>query len=116
MAYGSIGRPSNSMETHILRDLKKTLRTDVLNLVALLRNHLDFGIPPNLGEMEIIFQFLSSELFSATILFSFYGQSQYKDVFRMMARFHDEIMEQEELLGQINRTVFSSEEMKLKMF
>ena len=38
------GGPYNSTDLHISVDTKKTLRMDVLNLIAILRNHFDCGI------------------------------------------------------------------------
>ena len=35
------GPPNNASEKHTLGDSKKTLRTDILNLISILRDHLD---------------------------------------------------------------------------
>ncbi|CAG8626613.1 6912_t:CDS:10, partial [Ambispora gerdemannii] len=52
-------------------------------------------------------RFLSSELATALIPFSFHGRNQYKALLRMMAIFHDEITKQE-LMGEIERSVLRS--------
>ncbi|CAG8581905.1 16463_t:CDS:2 [Dentiscutata erythropus] len=44
----------------------------------------------------------------ALIPFSFNGRNQYKALLRMMAIFHDEITKQEELMGEIERSVLRS--------
>lgn len=54
-------------------------------------------------------RFLSVELATASIPFSFHGRHQYKAVLRMMAIFHNEITKQEELMGEINKSVIRSE-------
>ena len=38
------GGPCNATDTHTLGDTKKTLRMDVLNLIAILRNHFDCSV------------------------------------------------------------------------
>ena len=38
------GPPCNATEKHIMGDAKKTMRTDILNLITVLRNHLDCSI------------------------------------------------------------------------
>ena len=38
------GPPWNPVLSHIVGDTKKSLKTDMFNLIALLRNHLDCGI------------------------------------------------------------------------
>src|SRR4051794_37449598 len=81
-------------------------------------------------------RFLSSELATALVPFSFHGRNQYKAVLRMMAIFHvcvsydlcsylfsqntysvflqDEITKQEELMGEIDRTVLRSKGTKVR--
>lgn len=39
-----VGPPCNATDKHIMGDSKKTMRTDILNLIAVLRNHLDCRI------------------------------------------------------------------------
>jgi len=38
------GPSDNASDNHIMNDAKKALRTDLLNLVAILRNHLDCDV------------------------------------------------------------------------
>ncbi|CAG8599562.1 11250_t:CDS:2 [Paraglomus brasilianum] len=56
-------------------------------------------------------RFLSAELATALIPFSFNGRHQYKAIFRMMAIFHDELSKQEEL---INGSVLRSKEVTVR--
>jgi len=102
---------------------------DVLNSIGVLRNHLYcdiklatkikvfctrvIGTRMTLYSLNMLTdgQFLSAELATASIHFSFYGRHQYKAVLRMMAIFHDEITKQEELMGKINGSVLQSKEM-----
>ncbi|PKY59857.1 hypothetical protein RhiirA4_412558 [Rhizophagus irregularis] len=99
---------------------------DVLNLIAILRNHFDCGIElatkikvfctQVIGTRMTLYalsmlpdgRFISSELATATVPFSFHGRNQFKAIFRMMAIFHNEITKQEELMGEIDRVVLRS--------
>ncbi|CAG8800602.1 13518_t:CDS:2, partial [Gigaspora margarita] len=54
-------------------------------------------------------RFLLVELATASIPFSFHGRYQYKAVLQIMAIFHNEIMKQKELLGEINKSIIQSE-------
>ncbi|CAI2184250.1 12342_t:CDS:1, partial [Funneliformis geosporum] len=38
------GPPLNATEKHTMGDAKKTMHTDILNLIAVLRNHLDCSL------------------------------------------------------------------------
>ncbi|CAG8641747.1 10104_t:CDS:10, partial [Ambispora leptoticha] len=121
------GPPDNAPNKHVLGDSKKTFRTDILNLIAILREHLDCDI--NLATRIKVFstlsinsrltlyslnilpdgRFLSCELATAVIPFSFSGRHQYKSVLRMMSIFHDELIKQDELLEEINGSILRSE-------
>ncbi|CAG8574894.1 4157_t:CDS:2, partial [Paraglomus occultum] len=50
-------------------------------------------------------RFLSAELASASIPFSYHGRHHYKAILRMMAIFNDEMTKQEKLMRRINRSV-----------
>ncbi|CAG8515915.1 28185_t:CDS:2 [Dentiscutata erythropus] len=120
------GPSYNAANDHIVNDTKKSLRTDLLNLIMILRNHLDCDV--NIATKIKVFctqaiktrltlyalnmlpdgRFLSSELASVDIPFSFNGKSQYKSILRMMAIFHDEITKQETLINEINKCVLRS--------
>ncbi|CAG8615146.1 10662_t:CDS:2, partial [Paraglomus brasilianum] len=120
------GGPCNATDTYTLGDTKKTLRMDVLKLIAILRNHLDCNVElatkikvfctQVIGTRMTLYalgmlpdgRFISSELATAVVPFSFHGRSQFKAVFRMMAIFHDELTKQEELMGEIDRIVLRS--------
>ncbi|CAI2193383.1 2282_t:CDS:2, partial [Funneliformis geosporum] len=100
------GPPYNASEKHTLGDSKKTLRTDILNLIAILRDHLDCEVElatkirvfstQSINNRLTLYalsmlsdgRFLVTELATATIPFSFNARSQYKAVLRMMAIFH----------------------------
>ncbi|CAG8749266.1 16341_t:CDS:2, partial [Racocetra persica] len=115
------GPPYNASNKHILGDSKKTIRTDILNLITILREHLDCDI--NLATRIKVFnsrltlyslnilrdgRFLSCELATAVMPFSFSGRHQYKSVLRMMSIFHDELIKQDELLEKINGSILRS--------
>ncbi|CAG8557486.1 301_t:CDS:10 [Gigaspora rosea] len=113
------GGPCKTTDLHTLGDTKKTMRMDVLNLIGILRNHFDCDIKLatkiKVTRMTLYAlnmhpdgRFLSSELATALIPFSFHGRNQYKALLRMMAIFHDEITKQEELMGEIERSVLRS--------
>ncbi|CAG8815499.1 3754_t:CDS:2 [Gigaspora margarita] len=121
------GGPSDATDKHTLGDTKKTIRTDILNLIEVLRNHIDCNVQLAtklkvfctlvIGSRMTLYslnmlpdgRFLSVELATASIPFSFHGRHQYKAVLRMMAIFHNEITKQEELMGEINKSVIRSE-------
>ncbi|CAB5298289.1 unnamed protein product [Rhizophagus irregularis] len=120
------GGPSNATDIYTVGDTIKTLRIDVLNLIRVLRNHLDCDIRlwtkikvfcTQIIETQMTLyslnmlpdgRYLSAELTTASIPFNFHGRHLYKAVFRMMVIFHDEITKQEELIGKINRSVLRS--------
>ncbi|CAB4441328.1 unnamed protein product [Rhizophagus irregularis] len=120
------GRPCNATDTHTLGDTKKTLLMDVLNLIAILRNYFDCSVElatkikvfctQVVGTRITLYalsmlpdgRFISSELATAVVPFSFHGRNQFKAIFRMMAIFHNEITKQEELMGEIDRVVLRS--------
>ncbi|CAG8807904.1 39_t:CDS:2, partial [Racocetra persica] len=96
----------NVNDKHIADDTKKTMRTDILNLITILRNHLDclLNLATKIRVYSILSinarltlyslsmlnngRFLISELATAVIPFSFNGRSQYKHVLRLMAILH----------------------------
>ncbi|CAI2181754.1 8754_t:CDS:2 [Funneliformis geosporum] len=103
------GPSENASDDHIINDVKKALHTDLLNLVAILRNHLNCDV--NIAMKIKVFctqaiseyiVYATTELASIVIPFSFNGRSQYKSILRMMAIFHEEIEKQEILIEEIN--------------
>ncbi|CAG8510485.1 3428_t:CDS:2 [Paraglomus occultum] len=118
--------PCKTTDLHTLGSMKKIMRMDVLNLIGILRNHFDCDIKlatkikvfctQVIGTRMTLYalnmlpdgRFLSSELATASIPFSFHGRNQYKALLRMMAIFHDGITKQEELMGEIERSVLRS--------
>ncbi|CAG8631087.1 1580_t:CDS:2, partial [Diversispora eburnea] len=59
-------------------------------------------------------RFLSCELATAVIPFSLNRRHQYKSVLRMMSIFHDELIKQDELLEEINRSILRSENITVR--
>jgi len=118
-----VGSPCNATDRHVMGDAKKTMKMDILNLIAILRNHLDCRISlatkirvysiQSINARLTLYalsmlsdgRFLVSELATAVMPFNFNGRSQYKGVLRMMAIFHSEITKQEELMKEVNRIV-----------
>ncbi|CAG8477432.1 13143_t:CDS:2 [Dentiscutata heterogama] len=102
------GGPSDATDKQTLGDTKKTIRTDILNLIEVLRNHIDCNVQHAtkikvfctlvVGTRMTLYslsmlpdgRFLSVELATAPIPFSFH-------------------VKQEELMGEINRSVIRSE-------
>ncbi|CAG8719994.1 8518_t:CDS:2 [Gigaspora margarita] len=92
------GGPSDATDKHTLGDTKKTIRTDILNLINILQNHINcnmqlatklkvfctlvIGSRITLYSLNMLpdGRFLSVELATALISFSFHGQYQYKAV------------------------------------
>ncbi|RGB28552.1 hypothetical protein C1646_673131 [Rhizophagus diaphanus] len=120
------GPSDNASDDHIIGDAKKSLRTDLLNLIAILKNHLDCDVNVATKIKVLCTQavktrltlyalnmlpdgrFLATELASAVIPFSFSGRSNYISILRMMAIFHDEIEKRETLMEEINCRVLRS--------
>ncbi|CAG8485330.1 4128_t:CDS:2 [Acaulospora morrowiae] len=116
---------SNMTDVHTIED--KALRTDVLNLVRVLRDHTDCDITlatkikvfrtQVIDDQMILYslnmlpdgRYLLAELAKASIPFTFRDRHQYKAILRMMAIFHDEIEKQEELMEEINKSALRSE-------
>nr|CAG8536530.1 15087_t:CDS:10 [Entrophospora candida] len=117
--------PGNQIIAHTVDDTKKTLRTDILNLVAILRNHLNIDV--NIAKQIKVFstqvienrltlyalsiledgRFLSYELASADLPFDFNSRSKYKGILWMMAKFHDEMVQQMAILDKIDRLLIT---------
>ncbi|KAF0519631.1 hypothetical protein F8M41_016555 [Gigaspora margarita] len=116
-----LGPPSNPTTRHTVNDTKKTLHTDILNLVDILRNHLDLDV--NIAKKIKVFSmqviayrltlyalsmledgtFVAYELASAELPFDFDSRSKYMGVMRMMAIFHDEVVQQKAIMDKIDR-------------
>ncbi|CAG8787765.1 22604_t:CDS:2, partial [Dentiscutata erythropus] len=105
------GPPSNPITRHTADDTKKTLHTDILNLINILRNHLDLDV--NIAKKIKVFsmqviayrltlyafsmlengQFVAYKLASAELPFDFDSRSKYMAVMRIIAIFHEAIMD-----------------------
>ncbi|RHZ48204.1 hypothetical protein Glove_555g16 [Diversispora epigaea] len=115
------GPPSNPSTCHIVNDTKKTLQLDILNLIEILRNHLDLDV--NIAKKIKVFsmqviayrltlyalnmlkdgQFIAYELASAELPFDFDSRAKYLAVMRMFAIFHDEVVQQKAIMDKIDR-------------
>ncbi|CAG8462030.1 7409_t:CDS:2 [Cetraspora pellucida] len=102
------GSPSSPIIDHVIGDTKKSLHSDILNLVALLLEHLDVPvkIATNIKVMMDDGSFLASELASAVIPFSFEGRSKYKAVLYLMA---DEFINQLSIMQELDLNINHSE-------
>jgi len=114
------GPPSSPTTDHAVGDTKKSLHSDILNLVALLLDHLDISVKTAMNIKVFSLQaigyritlyslsitddgsFLASELASAIIPFSFEGRSKYKAVLYLMVLFHDEFMKQLSIMQELD--------------
>ncbi|CAG8502301.1 11293_t:CDS:10, partial [Acaulospora colombiana] len=121
------GPPSNPTIRHTTGDTKKTLHTDILNLVDVLRDHLDLDVKlakeVKVYSMQVIAyrltlyalsmmedgRFVAYELSSAELPFDFDSRSKYMAVLRMMAIFHDEIVHQTVIMNEIDSILIPSE-------
>ncbi|CAG8463336.1 6643_t:CDS:2 [Paraglomus brasilianum] len=121
------GPPWNSTSRHACGDSKKTIRTDIFNLVMLLRDHLDCKV--ELGTRLKVFttqvietrmtlyamnmledgRFLATELATAVLPFTFSSRGKYNAILRMMSIFHAEMTNQEALLKEMDREVLRTE-------
>ncbi|CAG8789003.1 12166_t:CDS:2, partial [Cetraspora pellucida] len=105
------GSPSSPIIDHVIGDTKKSLHSDILNLVALLLEHLDVPVKvaTNIKVMMDDGSFLATELASAVIPFSFEGRSKYKAVLYLMAVFHDEFIKQLSIMQELDLNINHSE-------
>ncbi|CAG8664677.1 1453_t:CDS:2, partial [Paraglomus brasilianum] len=104
-------------------DTKKSLHTDILNLIAILLDHLDLSVEVATRIKVFSFQvikyritfyflnmlndgsFLSSELFSALFPFSFDARAKYKQILFLMGVFHNEATNQISLMQDLDLNV-----------
>ncbi|CAG8567173.1 11139_t:CDS:10, partial [Funneliformis mosseae] len=100
------GPPSSPSERHSTDDTKKSLHTDILNLISILLDQLDLSVEVATRIKVYSFQvieyritlyslnmmndgsFLASELFSAIFPFSFDARAKYKQILLLMGIFH----------------------------
>ncbi|CAG8725360.1 14612_t:CDS:2, partial [Funneliformis mosseae] len=120
------GPPSTSTNHHTVGDTKKSIQTDILNLVGVLSNHLDLDV--KIAKDIKVFStqvigiltmyafsmqedgiFFTYELVSAELPFDFHSRSKYMAVFRLMAIFHDEIVQQKAIMDKIDRILVPCE-------
>ncbi|RIA89291.1 hypothetical protein C1645_825056 [Glomus cerebriforme] len=106
------GPPSTSSNDHAINDTRKSLHTDIFNLIAILLYHLQVPIENaikikvfNLQVIEYRMTlyslnmlndgtFLTFELYSTLLPFSLDAISKYKEIFYLMAILHKEITKQ----------------------
>ncbi|CAJ0823567.1 1062_t:CDS:2 [Entrophospora sp. SA101] len=121
------GPPSSPTTDHAVCDTKKSLHSDILNLVALLLDHLDIPVKAAMNikvfSLQVISYritlyslnmiddgtFLASELASAIIPFSFEGRSKYKAVLYLMFLLHGEFMKQLSIMQELDFTINRNE-------
>ncbi|CAJ0891649.1 7423_t:CDS:2, partial [Entrophospora sp. SA101] len=108
------GPPGNQIITHTVGDTKKPLCTDILNLVAILRNHLNIDVKYSKNRLRFSAhsiledgRFLSYKLASADLPFDFNSRSKYKGILWMMAKFHDEMIQQMAILDKIDHLLIT---------
>ncbi|RIA84571.1 hypothetical protein C1645_832065 [Glomus cerebriforme] len=120
--------PSTPTTRHTVSDTKKSIHTDILlNLVGILSSHLDLDvkiakeikvfstqvIANRLTLYALSMQedgiFFTYELASAELPFDFHSRSRYMVVFRLMAIFHDEIVQQKAIMDKIDRILIPYE-------
>ncbi|PKY48957.1 hypothetical protein RhiirA4_422578 [Rhizophagus irregularis] len=118
---------SGSPSTPTFGGTKKSINTDILNLVSVLSSHLDldvkiakeikvFSTQVNAHRLTLYaFSmqedgiFFTYELASAELPFDFHSRSKYMAVLRLMAIFHDELVQQEAIMNKIDRILIPCE-------
>ncbi|CAG8564775.1 16530_t:CDS:10 [Funneliformis caledonium] len=104
------GPPSPPSHDHAVNDTKKSLHTDILNLIAILLDHLRIPVE-NATEIKVFSlqvidgTFLTSELYSTLLPFSLDAISKYKGILYLMAIFHEEIMKQISIMKNLDLIV-----------
>ncbi|CAI2162742.1 16467_t:CDS:2 [Funneliformis geosporum] len=118
------GSPSIFSMKHANDNTRKSMNLELLTLIAVLREYL--SAPIRLAKKLKVFscqvigdritlyslnlieggKFLAEELESAKIPFSFSSRMRYMGIFKMIARFHDELMEQEEIIGKLEASLY----------
>ncbi|CAI2166289.1 20677_t:CDS:2 [Funneliformis geosporum] len=111
------------VKVDIKDDTKKSLHTDILNLISILLDHLDLSVEVatrikvfsfQVIEYRITFyslnmlndgSFLASELGSALFPFSFDARAKYKQILFLMGIFHKEVMNQISLIQELDLKV-----------
>ncbi|CAG8474489.1 3956_t:CDS:10 [Paraglomus brasilianum] len=127
------GSPYIFSTKHAGDNARKSMNLELVTLVAVLREYL--SAPIRLAKRLKIFscqvigdritlyslslmeegKFLAEELESAKFPLSFAARIRYIGIFKMMARFHDELMEQEEIIGKIEASLYDSTDESLKV-
>ncbi|CAI2196622.1 5483_t:CDS:2, partial [Funneliformis geosporum] len=118
---------SSSQHGHAVNDTTKSIHTDILNLIAILLDHLrapvenatkikvfslqaiEYRITLYSLNMSKNGTFLTSELYSTLLPFSFDAISKYKGVLYMMAIFHEEITKQISIMKNLDLTIGHNE-------
>ncbi|CAJ0847358.1 12671_t:CDS:10 [Entrophospora sp. SA101] len=104
------GLPLPPPHDHAVNDTKKSLHTDILNLIAILLDHLQIPVE-NATEIKVFSlqvidgTFLTSELYSTLLPFSLDAISKYKGILYLMAIFHEEIMKQISIMKNLDLIV-----------
>ncbi|CAG8632934.1 1028_t:CDS:10, partial [Paraglomus brasilianum] len=111
---------SSSQHRHAVNDATKSIHTDILNLIAILLDHLRVPVE-NATEIKVFSlqaieyrvslyslnmlkdgTFLTSELYSTLLPFSLDAISKYKGILYMMAIFHEEVTKQMSIMKKID--------------
>ncbi|CAG8478314.1 23033_t:CDS:2 [Rhizophagus irregularis] len=118
-----IGPPSPSSGDHAINDAKKSLHTDILNLIAILLDHLrvlvEDATKVKVFSLQVIEYrmtlyslnmlndgtFLTSELYSTLLPFSLDAISKYKGILYLMAVLHEEITKQISIMKDFDLAV-----------
>ncbi|CAH1761202.1 5828_t:CDS:2, partial [Entrophospora sp. SA101] len=112
------GPPSPPSDNNAVNNTKKSLHTDILNLIAILLDHLRVPVE-NATEIKVFKYcmtlyslnmlndgtFLTSELYSTLLPFSLDAISKYKGILYLMAIFHEEIMKQISIMKNLDLIV-----------
>ncbi|CAG8639966.1 11684_t:CDS:2, partial [Diversispora eburnea] len=117
------GPLSPSPHDHAVGDTKKSLHTDILNLIVILLDHLQVPIK-NASEVKVYSlqvieyritlyslnilndgTFLTSELYSTLLPFSFDAISKYKGIFYLMTIFHEEVARQISIMKNLDLAI-----------
>ncbi|GBB83610.1 hypothetical protein RclHR1_01030025 [Rhizophagus clarus] len=117
------GPPSPSSDDHAINDAKKSLHTDILNLIAILLDHLRVPVE-NATKIKVFSlqvieyrmtlyllnmlndgTFLTSELYSTLLPFSLDAISKYKGILYLMAVLHEEITKQISIMKDFDLAV-----------
>ncbi|CAG8835572.1 29547_t:CDS:2, partial [Gigaspora margarita] len=96
------GSLSSTIIDHIIGDIKKSLHSDILNLVALLLEHLDVSVKVA----------TNIKVFSLQVIGR--CRSKYKAVLYLTAVFHDEFIKQLAIMQELDLNINHSERVTIR--